>query len=137
RPPRSGMPTFVSLPEVIKDAAVNEFPGQGAGFLGKVWDPIRIEGEPGRVGFRLPDLDLPPDVDARRLEERRLLRQGLDRTLAEQDRRPVFHDLDGVYRQAYQLIRSPAVRRALELDREPQRMRDAYGSHLFGQGCLL
>jgi hypothetical protein len=34
RPPRDGVPVFASLPEIIKDAAVNEFPGQGAGFLG-------------------------------------------------------------------------------------------------------
>src|SRR5262245_30881109 len=42
RPPRNGGPAFVSLPEVIKDAAVNEFPGQGAGFLGKRYDPLRL-----------------------------------------------------------------------------------------------
>ena len=29
------------------------------------------------------------------------------------------------------------MRRAVQLDREPPRSRDAYGRHLFGQGCLL
>jgi arylsulfatase A-like enzyme len=29
------------------------------------------------------------------------------------------------------------VRRAFELDREPDRVREQYGNHLFGQGCLL
>src|SRR5205085_7844462 len=29
RPARDGVPTFAALPEVIKDAGVNEFPGQG------------------------------------------------------------------------------------------------------------
>src|SRR5262249_46134676 len=35
------------------------------------------------------------------------------------------------------LLRSPAVRRAFELEREPEPLRSAYGAHRFGQGCLL
>jgi hypothetical protein len=35
------------------------------------------------------------------------------------------------------LIGSSAVRQAFQLDREPERVRAAYGRHLFGQGCLL
>ena len=47
-----GTPVFAALPEVIKDAGVNEFPGQGGGLLGKDFDPFRIEAGP--EGFRLP-----------------------------------------------------------------------------------
>jgi hypothetical protein len=136
RPPRAGTLAFVSLPEVIKDAAVNEFPGQGAGFLGKAYDPVRIESDAGRSGFRLPDLGLPLEMTPGRLEDRRLLRERLDRLMRQGDR-PGFRDLDGVSRQAYELIRSPAVGRALELEREPEQLGTRYGSHLFGQGCLL
>jgi hypothetical protein len=136
RPPRAGTPPFVALPEVLKDAGVNEFPGQGAGFLGKIHDPIRIEAEADRNGFRLPDLGLPLQMTTRRLEDRRLLRERLD-SLARQGDRPGFRDLDDVSRQAYELIRSPAVGRALELEREPEQLRQRYGSHLFGKGCLL
>src|SRR5205085_1069283 len=64
RPPRGGVPAYVSLPEVIKDASVNEFPGQGAGFLGRRYDPLRIEADAARAGFRLPDVTLPADVTA-------------------------------------------------------------------------
>src|SRR5205823_10880067 len=45
--------------------------------------------------------------------------------------------IDDVYRRAYDLIRAPAVRRALELEREPRGVREWYGRHLFGQGCLM
>src|SRR5262249_23602043 len=31
RSPRGGVPTFAALPEIIKDDAVNEYPGQGGG----------------------------------------------------------------------------------------------------------
>ncbi|HJZ53366.1 MAG TPA: DUF1501 domain-containing protein, partial [Gemmataceae bacterium] len=129
RPPAPG-PAFVSLPEVIKDAGVNEFPGQGAGFLGARFDPFRIEAGPDRAGFRLPDIDPPADVPDGRIESRRRLLGALDRPGGPADR-------DAYYEQAFDLIRSPAVHRALRLDREPVRTREAYGPHLFGQGCLL
>jgi hypothetical protein len=129
RPPASG-PAFVSLPEIIKDAGVNEFPGQGAGFIGKRFDPFRIEGDPKTGAFRLPDVELPPDVPAMRLLDRQAL-------LAKLDRRTDTPDRDAFNDRAYDLIRSPAVHRALKLDREPANVREAYGPHLFGQGCLL
>jgi hypothetical protein len=129
RPARAGVPAFTALPEVIKDAGVNEFPGQGAGFLGKGCDPFRIESDP--AGFRLPDVVLPDDVSADRLHERRLL---LDRL------RPASQlegDLDRFYERAFDLIGSQPVRGAFELEREPDRLRAGYGTHRFGQGCLL
>jgi hypothetical protein len=129
RPPASG-PAFVSLPEIIKDAGVNEFPGQGAGFIGKRFDPFRIEGDPKTGAFRLPDLELPKDMPDARLEDRRRLLAKLDRPGDTPDR-DAFND------RAFDLIRSPAVHTALKLDREPRRVHEAYGPHLFGQGCLL
>src|SRR5436309_1087217 len=87
-PPRARRcpPPFVSLPEVIKDAAVNEFPGLGAGFLGKAFDPLRIDGGAGSGSFRLPDVDLPPEVTPSRLEDRRLLKTHLDASWRAADR---------------------------------------------------
>jgi uncharacterized protein DUF1501 len=35
------------------------------------------------------------------------------------------------------VMRSPAVREAFSLEREPRRVRESFGDHLFGQGCLL
>jgi hypothetical protein len=137
RPPAGGLPPCVSLPEVIKDAAVNEFPGQGAGFLGGKYDPFRIEANEQRSAFLLPAVSLPPGMTSRRLEDRRGLLSQLDAAFQEADRRAARADLDAYYHQAYDLIRSAGVRKAMQLEDEPQRVRAAYGSHLFGQGCLL
>jgi hypothetical protein len=134
RPARHGVPTFASLPEVIKDAGVNEFPGQGAGFLGRQFDPFRVEAGAGKSGFQVPDIVLPADMTSARLRDRRLLLKQVDRAVAA---RAPFADLDAFTDQALRLIRSPAVQKAFQLDREPERMRAAYGEHLFGQGCLL
>jgi hypothetical protein len=130
RPPAGGLPAFAALPEVIKDAGVNEFLGQGPGFLGQQHGPFRIEADTGRRGFLPPDTVLPDDVSADRLERRRSLLTQLDGGGPPTDR-------GAFYRQAFDLIRAPSVRRALRLECEPARTRGAYGPHLFGQGCLL
>ncbi len=48
-----------------------------------------------------------------------------------------LNDLDDFYQQAYSMISSQKTRQAFELDREPAEVRQSYGEHLFGQGCLL
>jgi hypothetical protein len=128
RPARAGVPTFASLPEVIKDAGVNEFPGQGGGMLGRPSDPFRIEAHAS--GFLMPAIESPEDVPAGRLEGRQSLLGRLDSPTAASNH-------DAFYRRAFELIRSPGLRRAFRLEREPEAVRDAYGRHLFGQGCLL
>src|SRR5262245_51565796 len=60
RPPGRAAPTFASLPEAIKDANVNPFPGLDGGFLGKAYAPFHIEANRDRTGFQPPDLFLPP-----------------------------------------------------------------------------
>jgi Protein of unknown function (DUF1501) len=135
RPPGQA-PTFASLPEVIKDAAINEFPGQTAGFLGKAYDPFRIEADPERTRLLLPDVFLPADVTAERLADRAALLGQLDRAA---DRLPAsaFEGSDASAKKAFEVIRSAAVRRAFALDEESPKTRERYGRHLFGQGCLL
>jgi hypothetical protein len=136
RPGRS-VPTFAALPEYIRDAGVNDFPGQDAGFLGKQFGPFQIQADTAKGTFPLPDIALPPDVDAERLADRQSILNQLDRASRAIDDQARSVGLDDFYRQAYSLIRSPAVRDALTLDREPESMRNQYGGHLFGQGCLL
>ena len=84
RPP-NGAPTFVALPEVIKDASINTFPGQTGGFLGRAFDPVLIEANAERSAFQLPDIFLPPDVTADRLADRRSLLHQLDHRLDRTD----------------------------------------------------
>jgi hypothetical protein len=134
RGPRSGLPTAVSLPEFIRDAGVNDFPGQTGGFLGKAYSPLLVEADDARRGFRPPEVVLPADVTADRLAARGFLRRHLDRALAGA---AAPDDMEGWQRQAVGLLRSPGLRTAFELDREPEPLRDSYGRHLFGQGCLL
>jgi Protein of unknown function (DUF1501) len=137
RGPRQGLPPFVALPEVVKDANVNEVPGQRAGFLGRRYDPLLIEPNADRTRLRLPDVLLPRDVTGRRLHDRRLLREAVSRRFDAVQRGGRLADVDDAYRQAFAMVSSPAAREAFDLGREPARTAEAYGTHLFGQGCLL
>jgi hypothetical protein len=136
-PQAGGAPVFAALPEVIKDAAVNEVPGQGAGFLGRRYDPFRIDGDAKTGQFRPPAILLPEDVTAGRLAERRILAERLDAAYRAADRRAEIGSLDAFRQQAQDLLSAPAVRRAFALDQESPTIREAYGPHFFGQGCLL
>jgi len=135
RPAPRGLPAFVTLPEAIKDAGVNPYPGLDGGFLGKRFAPWRIEADSAHTGFALPDIFLPQGMTAERLQDRRLLLPQLDRSMTTGE--SVAADLDHCQQQAFALMQAPALRRAFALDQEPDRVRDEYGRHLFGQGCLL
>src|SRR5262249_10985166 len=135
RPPRRDVPTFVALPEIIKDANVNLFPGQDGGLLGKGCSPLLIEANLPRTAFLLPDLLLPADITAARLAHRQALRDRFERRLAQAE--PAVKDMDVWYHRAFDVLRSPQLRRALDLGLEPAAVRERYGQHLFGQGCLL
>jgi arylsulfatase A-like enzyme len=45
--------------------------------------------------------------------------------------------LDTARQRAYELLTSPALREAVRLDREPVKLRDAYGRNIYGQSILL
>ncbi len=133
-PSPRGLPVFASLPEAIKDAGVNPYPGLDGGLLGNKVAPWRIEADASQTGFRLPDMALPPDMTAERLADRGLLLPALDRSMSAGESAA---DKDHWQRQAFALLRSQNLREAFRLERETERTRADYGRHLFGQGCLL
>lgn len=135
---RNGVPVFASLPELLKDGGQGTLiPGQDAGFLGKGCDPFRVEGDPDTVSFQMPALALPPEMSTDRLAARRALRERLDREDRSAQRPEIYRDVDSFWSQGFDALHAPAMRAAFDLDREPERQRTAYGSHLFGQSCLL
>ncbi len=115
---------------------VTPAPGQFGGVLGHPFDPLLI-GDVSRESVALHGLDALPDLPPVRLDERRSLLQTIDayRHGLEQDR--ALLDRDANYRHAYELLSAPQTRRAFDLDREPDAVRDRYGRHRPGQACLL
>ncbi len=134
---QGGLPGAVRMPMHIFNTDGSVWPGQDAGFLGRTADPWLFKCEPAAANLRIPEFTLANDVPLNRLSERRDLLQQLDRAIATATPEGKAGRYDGFKTQAFNLLASPQARAAFDLSREPLAVRDQYGRHHFGQGCLL
>jgi len=136
RPRRAAIPAAVTLPRWNRfNDLPNDYAGERAGFLGGGFNPWLVETAADGSSFALKSLDIPVDVPVGRLAERNQLLSAVDRNIAEWGE--TARTFDALHDQAYDLVSSQAVRRALDLSDESDRSRDRYGRHPFGQGLLL
>lgn len=134
-PNRGEMPTFVSYPYTISDGSVT--PGQHASFLGKRHDPFFFQEDPNQTGFRLPELNLPSDLQLDRMLRRRELQRLVDDQARFLDTSLEARGFDQFYEKAISMLTAPEVRAAFDLESEPSEVRDRYGRTTYGQSCLL
>jgi uncharacterized protein (DUF1501 family) len=135
QPAGERVPPFVSLPTMIADGPFRT-PGEFAGFLGKVYDPLLINSDPSAATFSVNELTLPDGVTVARATDRdAMLRQleGLSR-LAESG---AVRGLSAHRARALRLLTSRGTQQALDIHREPDRTRERYGRTTYGQSCLL
>ena len=71
------VPPFVSLPTMIADGPFRT-PGEFAGFLGKMHDPLWVLRDPNAADFNVEELALPTGVDVERAGERKDMWHELD-----------------------------------------------------------
>ncbi len=83
-----------------------------------------------------PEAELPGEMTLDRLHGRRSLLVQFDQERRALDQSPAVRNLDGQRARAFGLLNSSKIRIALDLGREPDRLRRAYGMTLFGQGAL-
>jgi hypothetical protein len=137
RPSRgTTLPSAVTMPWTVAHPAApgGKAPGQHAGWLGKGFDPFRVEGDPNAPGFQVEGLVAPEDVAQGRWNDRRAL-------LAAQAAMPGWsgsgpRSWDGFQIRALDALVSAEARGAFQLDREDPKVRDRYGRNIHGQ-CLL
>jgi hypothetical protein len=122
RPTGRALPEFVHIPDWMSNNG-SFLPGQDAGFLGSQFEPF-VTGDPSLPGYKVPGLELPRELSLDRVGRRRALLDAVDRTLGEGG---AVEGLGIHYRKAFSLIASPEARRAFDLTREPQRVRERYG----------
>jgi hypothetical protein len=130
-PPRQGVPPYVTFAALREGIA-----GAGAGYLGPAYGPFEIEGELVRGELQAHGISLPSRFSVSELESREALRRRFDHGLRALEATDSLAGLDRFHRQAIEILQSDRVRFALDLDREPNIVRDTYGRSSLGQGAL-
>lgn len=131
-----GLPTAVHVPYQVR------FTGQGvvgesAGWLGSRYDPWLTEGDPNKPDFRVPDILPLPGFTVERLESREKLLAQVDRTRRDLEQDLGVRQLTDTQGRAFGVATFPETRRAFDLAQEPEKLRDRYGRHTWGQSMLL
>lgn len=108
----------------------------GGGTLGAAFDPLEVS-DPTGSKVQLPQFSLAAEISPDRFHDRRRLLGTIDQWRAEMHASPAIEKMDGNYQRAVNLLTSPRVRDAFDLDREPDALRERYGANFFGQSCLL
>jgi hypothetical protein len=141
----SPLPNYVSIApyRLFSPAAFD------SGFLGAQHAPLIIAdnsgagfvtGTPGSEGYeealKVKDLKPAGKVDKGHLDSRFDLLRGLEKDFGSDrpDAPPRSHK--SAYERAVRLMKT-AASKAFDLSAEKEKVRDAYGRNLFGQGCLL
>jgi hypothetical protein len=124
---RGSMPPFVHIGSRLN---------VGGGRLGPPFFPVEVP-DPTGSRVQLPQFALSADIRADRFQQRRELLGAVERMRRDLQASEAVGRMDQSYQRAIDILTSTRVRDAFDLVREPESLRDRYGSSLFGQSCLL
>jgi hypothetical protein len=147
---KHGLPGYVVLPAFPGYSQGLRRAGPYGGYLGNQYDPLfstcevqlphaqNSDYDPTLVPVGDPTLPTPsPGITADALDRRRTLLEQIDAQAALASSSRSAGLMTTRQRQAFELLLSPAARRAFDLAREPLTVRDRYGRDVFGQSVLL
>lgn len=130
------VPAFVSLPHMIADGPFRT-PGEFAGFLGKMYDPLWVLKDPNSADFKVNELSLPGEVDVQRIHDRKAILDSLAAVSKLGDKAAAVSGMAAYQQRALDLLSSPSTQKAFAIQEEDQKVRDRYGRHTYGQSVLL
>ena len=131
---RNSMPPYVQVGTNIDQ----RFGGGVAGLLGDQYNPFVLPGDASSPGFSVRDVTLPGGVDRDRFNRRMKVLDAVDtwQSKLESSVAPI-EATETFYQKAFNLITAPQAKKAFDIGSEDPRVRDRYGRHSLGQGCLL
>jgi hypothetical protein len=114
------LPAYVMIPRLV--------PGAGAGYLGVSHKPFETQADPAAPGpFQVRNFAAPAGVTLEQMGDRRQLLHDFDTLRRDLDATGQMSALDNFQQQAWDMVTSPAARRAFDLDSEPHAVRERYG----------
>ena len=133
------LPPYVSMMPVVPNGAprfVESSHGQGAGWLGPRFNPMRIDADASKSDYKVGEFDLSLDIPASRMEDRRGLQKSIESQFLKLETLQTTQTLGSHYQRAYDLLASPKAKQAFDLSKEPMALRERYGMNLHGQSVL-
>ena len=133
------LPPYVSMMPLVPDGAprfVEESHGQGAGLLGPLYNPMRIDADASLPDYKVGEFALHASLDAARMNERRELLRSLDTQVKRMGEVAELQASEAHHRRAFDLLASAGARAAFDLSKEPLKVRERYGMNRHGQSVL-
>ena len=124
---------YINGPALIP---INIAPGMYGGVLGKSYDPLMV-GDPTSGAIAIPGLSYESRLSESRMRKLIQLKKSLDRNQTALDANEQVRNNNRFYGQAVDMLSSPEVVSAFDLNKETVKTRDAYGRYRSGQACLL
>ena len=109
----------------------------GHGYLGPMYDPFRVNGDPSKTEFRIENLILPESMGTQRLRRRANVLSRLDGLRRDLDTSGHIEAMDQFQQSAIELMTGAKTAQAFDVSREDPHLRARYGMHEAGQQCLL
>src|SRR6516164_3095646 len=136
---RGPLPPYVSMMPVVPNGAprfVEQSHGQGAGWLGPVFNPMRIDADGSLPDYRVAELALHADLTPLRTGGRQRLLASLEEQQRGLEQHADVFAMGSHYERAFALLAAPQVVRAFDLSQEPIAVRRRYGMNVHGQSVL-
>ncbi len=108
----------------------------GSAYLGPANTPFLIPGNPNSPTFKVNNIGVKPEMEGR-LDDRLAMLKGMDQFKRDIDKSGSMEAMDTFNAQAMEMLMSEEVRRAFDLNEEPDSVRDRYGRSAYGQRGLL
>jgi uncharacterized protein (DUF1501 family) len=135
---RGPLPPYVSMMPVVPDGAprfVEQSHGQGAGWLGPLYNPMRIDADASAPDYRVGEFAPSADTSTARMTDRERLLTAMNRQVP-MSGQAELEAMDQHYQRAFSLLSTPQVTRAFDLSQESPKLRDRYGMNRHGQSVL-
>jgi hypothetical protein len=131
-----GVPPYVITPFPHCDSKLYLTPGQFGGCLGNRYDPFVLDDDPNAATFRVRNMALDSSLTSSRFQERLSLLNQMS-AAARPITSPQTAQLDLFNEQAASLLQTGKAADAFDLSKEPDKVRERYGRHSWGQSHLL
>jgi Protein of unknown function (DUF1501) len=129
------VPNYVAL-NMFPAKGADGVPGAGDCFLGAAYEPLVLQPDRNPKNA-MGEMLVAPHLDVKAFDRQKNLLRAFDQKLRTMDRLdPLVEAMDQHQQKAFDMLRSPKIRRAFDLSREDPKVLDRYGHsrHPYGGG---